>query len=709
MTNLVSNKLKRHTTEDAVKVIILVASCVLAFGALVLPDLMNQQTQMVAVGQVAPQEILAPYSVTFESRVLTDAARENAAAAVQPVYLPPDPDIARAQLEKLDNALNFITTVKNDSFSTPAQKVQDMKSLKDLHFTDAEYIKLLDLEEQEWQAINDEASRVLEVVLRESIRNSQLGTVRSNLPASIDYSFPSDQADLIISIVSPFIAPTSLFSEEQTQTARELAREDVNPIIRQIMAGEVLVRRGEIVSAGDLEALTAFGLVEPTDKVTLLFSNGAIVIVAGLITYMYFRRNKKGSFNQTKSILLIAFFFLLFLYLMKFLVMDRTILPYLFSVAAFGLTLAIVFNLEFGIFSTLLLVSLTVFGHARSAELAFYYLFPTIAGMLVLGKGRRVSAFFLTSVVIGILSAAVIVAFRLGDGTDWIGLTTLIGAGLFNGVVSGTFALLLQNIFAFVLDVPTALQLMDISRPDHPLLQYILTNAPGTYQHSLQVSNLAEQAADAIGADRLLVRVGALYHDAGKAENPNFFIENQVRDKINAHDSDDPTIAAATIIRHVNDGVALAKKYRLPSRIIDFMREHHGSNITRYQYNQALKLAEDEDDVDINGFVYPGPSPRSKETALLMLADGTEARARANTPHSDEEIKGVIDSVFEVVQGTGQLDNTDLTLKDLQTIKRSFFNTLKQSYHPRIKYPEAPKKAQTNASTEAHQSSSMSS
>ncbi len=139
------------------------------------------------------------------------------------------------------------------------------------------------------------------------------------------------------------------------------------------------------------------------------------------------------------------------------------------------------------------------------------------------------------------------------------------------------------------------------------------------------------------------------------------------------------------------------------------MREHHGSNITRYQYNQALKLAEDEDDVDINGFVYPGPSPRSKETALLMLADGTEARARANTPHSDEEIKGVIDSVFEVVQGTGQLDNTDLTLKDLQTIKRSFFNTLKQSYHPRIKYPEAPKKVQTNASTEAHQSSSMSS
>ncbi|MDD2523072.1 MAG: HDIG domain-containing protein [Anaerolineaceae bacterium] len=709
MTNQVPKKEKRGATEGAIKVIILIATCALAFGALVMPDLLNQQTQMVAVGEVSSQEILAPYSVTFESRVLTDAARETAAAAVQAVYLPPDPDIARAQLEKLGNALYFITTVKNDSFSTPVQKVQDLKSLDDLRLTDAEYIDLIELDEQQWQAIGKEASRLLEVVLRESIRNNQLGTVKSNLPASVDYSFPSEQTKMIISIVSPYIVPTSLFSEEQTQAAREQAREDVEPITRQIMAGEVLIRRGEIVSQGDLESLNAFGLGEPTDRAAILLSNGAIVVVAGLVVFLYYRRNRKQTFNQIKSILMIALFFLIFLYLAKFLVMDRTILPYLFPIAAFGLTLAIVFNLEFGIFMTLIMVSLTVFGHTRSTELAVFYLLPTIAGMLVLGRGRRVSAFLFSSVVIGFFSAVVIVAFRLGDtNTDWIGIATLIGAGLFNGVASGTFALLLQNILAFVLDEPTALQLMDISRPDHPLLQHILTNAPGTYQHSLQVSNLAEQAADAIGADRLLVRVGALYHDAGKAENPTFFVENQVRDKVDSHDNEDPTVAASTIIRHVNDGVALAKKYRLPSRVIDFMREHHGSNITRYQYNQALQLVEGDEDVDIKDFVYPGPSPRSKETALLMLADGTEARARANTPRSDDEILEVIDSVFEVVQGSGQLDNTDLTLRDLQTIKRSFFNTLKQSYHPRIKYPETPKKAAKSSATEVSQSSSSS-
>ena len=693
-------------TSGAIKLTILIVTCVLAFGGLVLPDLLNQQTQMVQVGEVSSQEILAPYSVTFESRVFTDIARENAASAVMPIYLPPDPNITRSQLEKLENALYFISTVRSDNYATQNQKVQDIESLSDLRLSDADCIAILELSVQEWQAISSEASRVLEVVLRESIRNNQLGTVKSNLPASIDFAFRSEHTKLIISIISPFIVPTSLFSEEQTQIARDQASAAVEPVIRQIMAGEVLVRRGEIVSLDDLEALNTFGLGEPTDRSTLLMTSGAIVTIMGILVLIYYQRTKEETFFQLKSILLIAFFFLLFLGLAKFLVMDRTVLPYLYPIAAFGLTIAIVFNFEFGFFATLLLVSLTVFGHTRSTELALYYFLPSVAGMLVLGKGRRVSSFLWTSIVVALLSAAVIIAFRFGDlNTDWVGIASLVGAAFFNGIASGTFALLLQNIFAFVLDVPTALQLMDISRPDHPLLQHILTNAPGSYQHSLQVSNLAEQAADAIGADRLLVRVGALYHDAGKAENPGFFIENQNREKIDSHESGDPNATAATIIRHVNDGVALAKKYRLPSRIVDFMREHHGTNLTRYQYNLALEAADDPEDVDINDFKYPGPAPRSKETALLMLADGTEARARANTPRSDEEIMGVVDSVFDVVQDSGQLDNTDLTLKDLQTIKTSFFNTLKQSYHPRIKYPEPARQAQTLAANKESQPS----
>jgi putative nucleotidyltransferase with HDIG domain len=171
---------------------------------------------------------------------------------------------------------------------------------------------------------------------------------------------------------------------------------------------------------------------------------------------------------------------------------------------------------------------------------------------------------------------------------------------------------LLQYVFSQTLGITTTLQLLDISRPDHPLLQLMLRNMPGSYQHSLQVANLAEQAAETIGANGLLVRVGAIYHDCGKSSNPHFFIENQVQNEANPHDDIDPILSAQTIISHVTDGVSLAKKYRLPNRIIDFISEHHGTMYTHYQYTKALEQAENPKDVDKSLFTYPGPRPQSK-------------------------------------------------------------------------------------------------
>jgi hypothetical protein len=233
---------------------------------------------------------------------------------------------------------------------------------------------------------------------------------------------------------------------------------------------------------------------------------------------------------------------------------------------------------------------------------------------------------------------------------------------------------------------------MEISRPDHPLLQFILRNAPGTYQHSLQVANLAEQAAENIGADPLLTRVGAIYHDAGKALNPFFFIENQLPGNANPHDQLTPDSSSQMIIRHVPDGLELARKYRLPRRVQDFILEHHGTMITRYQYAKAVEAAGgDESKVDENGFRYPGPRPKSRETAILMLADGSEARVRAERPPDEDALRKVIKSVIENRLSAGQLDETDLTLRDLDLLINSFTTTLRGIYHPRIEYPDTKK------------------
>ena len=296
---------------------------------------------------------------------------------------------------------------------------------------------------------------------------------------------------------------------------------------------------------------------------------------------------------------------------------------------------------------------------------------------------------FITGLALALSGSAVVLSYRMLNAyLDVTGAGTLIGASFANGVLSISLALIFQYLISQILGKTTALQLMDLSRPDHPLLQQLLINAPGTYQHSLQVANLAEQAAKEINADALLVRVGALYHDVGKSTNPGFFIENQALSQVDTHENMDPVLSAATIIQHVTDGEKLAKKYRVPLPIQAFILEHHGTLLTRYQYNQAVIDAGGEEKVEKSLFQYPGPIPQSRETALLMLADGCEARMRSENPESVEEITAIIRKSVEFYMKKHQLDDSDLTLTNIQSVIHSFSRTIQNTYHHRIKYPE---------------------
>ncbi|MFN3706384.1 MAG: HDIG domain-containing metalloprotein [Thermoflexales bacterium] len=236
-----------------------------------------------------------------------------------------------------------------------------------------------------------------------------------------------------------------------------------------------------------------------------------------------------------------------------------------------------------------------------------------------------------------------------------------------------------------LLDVTTTIQLNELARLSHPLMQMMVVKAPGTYHHSLMVANLAEQAAERIGADALLTRVGAYFHDIGKMENPHFFIENQL-DRLNPHDQLDPHTSSAILRSHVTEGLKMAAKHRLPQRVRDFIAEHHGTMLTNYQYALALRTQGTE--VDPKDFRYPGPKPRSKETALVMLADGCEAAVRAARCASLEEMDRVIRQVFSERLADRQLDDSDLTLREIEVARQSFLETLRGAYHPRIRYPE---------------------
>ena len=672
------------------QIVLLILVSIISYGALVLPSLLSPAAVSLQAGEVSPSDFQAPHDIEYISEALTEEARLAAAKAVAPVYAPPDPSTARKQIERLRAALQYITLVRDDPNSTPEQKSADIASLSDIAITPQTTEQILALTSARWDAIQQESLSVLEQVMRRNIRDSETDSVRRSVPSLVSLALNEEQAAIVVELVSAFVTANSMYSADLTESAQQSARDAVEPVVQKYKLGEIIVLRGQVIRPEQLEALQKLKLIEQTSPWQDYAGAGALVLTLSALTLLYFTRRRLAFLFDARSLVIVALIFLVFVVGARLIIPDRTVLPYAYPLPAVGLLVATLFGLETGIILSILISLLVPYALPNAFDLLPYFLFSSLVGVLALGPARRVWSFFRAGMVIALAGIITLIAFRLPFAQmDGLAMLQLTGAAVFSGLASSSIALLLQYFLAQTLGLTTALQLIEISRPDFPLLQFFLRNAPGTYQHSLQVANLAEQAAELIGADALLTRVGALFHDVGKALNPSFFIENQAAESINPHDDIDPAESAAAIIAHVTDGVAMARKHRLPRRIDDFILEHHGTMVTRYQHNQAIKAANgDASKVDLNNFRYPGPRPQSRETALLMLADGAEARARAERPQNEESIRKLVLSTIEAAQKQGQLDDTKLTLKDLGIITDAFVTVLKGTHHPRIAYPK---------------------
>ena len=670
--------------------ILLVLVGIFSYGALVLPLLSDPASADLQAGEVSPGDYQAPYTLAYESTIRTEDARTTAENAVAPVYASPDPGTARRQIERLRASLPYITLVRADANSTPEQKAADLASLSDISLQPETVEKLLSLSPARWDALQQESQSALEQVMRRAIREQDVETARRAVPSLVSLSLNEEEAALVAELATAFVSANSVYSVELTEAAKRSAREAVQPVLQEYKAGEIIVLRGQILTPARIEALQKFGLIEDSPPWQDYAGAGALVVMVAGYVSLYFSRRRMSFLFEARSLVVVALILIVFMVGARVTIPGRTVLPYAFPLPAVGLLIATLFGVEAGIVFSFAISLLAPYAMPNALDLTPYFLVSSLTGVLVLGSARRVWTFFRAGMAISGAGIAMLIAFRLPfTQTDTVALLQLTGAAVFSGLASASIALLLQYFLAQSLGLTTALQLIEISRPDFPLLQFFLRNAPGTYQHSLQVANLAEQAAELVGADALLTRVGALFHDVGKAMNPSFFIENQPQGNMNTHEDIDPADAAAAIIAHVPDGVALARKHKLPRRIDDFILEHHGTMITRYQYNQALEAAGgDPAKVDAEKFRYPGPRPRSRETALLMLADGSEARARAQRPQTEEDLRKIVLATIESAQKQGQLDNTQLTLRDLSIITDSFVTILRGTHHPRIVYPK---------------------
>ena len=659
-----------------------------AFAIVIFAPLVAQANDDLQAGDVAQQDILAPYATSYTSQALTEEQVEAAVNAVSPRYTSADTSIARAQLEKMRAAFAYVSSVRADPYASEEQKLADLAALQDVQLSQETATSILALDESSWKTVQQEAIVVLEQVMRNTIRENRVSEATASVPNMISLALSEEQADLVAALVKAFVAPNSFYSESLTEGAKEQAADAVEPVTVVYEAGETIVQRGEIVSAADMEALRHMGLAQPEKRWQEWGSAGVLVVLSLLLAIIYLRRHTSRSKDLRKP-LVVTLLFLAFLALARLSFPIHALVPYLFPLTAYALIVSGLFGDELALISVFPLILLATFEHGNAAELILFYGVSSLFSVLLPKREQRISTYLWVGMVIATSGAAVIAALRLiQPDPNWVELGTLAAISLINGLIAVGITVLLQYLIAPMLGQITPLQLLELSRPDSPLLEYLLHHAPGTYQHTLQVANLVEQAAERIDADSFLTRVGALYHDIGKAQNPYFFIENQASGQIDTHDHLDPAESAAIIRKHVTDGLELARQYGLPQRIRDFISEHHGTLVTRYQWTQAVNNAGgDESLVDEKMFQYPGPRPQSTETALVMLADNCEARVRAQKPESEEELHWMIKDTINMRLEQGQLDDTSLTLRELQLVADSYAASLRGIYHPRVDYP----------------------
>ncbi len=640
------------------------------------------------VGDVSPQDVRAPSRITYLSEITSEAERQRAEAAIEEVYYPADASIAREQINHARQIFNYVDAVRHDAYATIERKMELISAISGIELSSEALRYTATLDEEVWDQVVSESLYVLDQVLRQEIRSDQVSEAKNQLRTYISLALSEEQATLVEAWTRNLIVPNSFPNLQATEEARAGAREAVEDVYITIEEGEIILREGEVTSPLALEALTKLGLRQPKiewrDVVArILFTSLLVVALALYLVYLH-----PTFWQKWQDMLLLGLLAGLSILVAKLMIPGHVVLGYLFPLAATSMLLTALVDAEIAIVATAVLSLMVGFVAGGSLEFALYAFLGGVISSLRLWRIERLNAFLWAGLYGALSNLSVILVFRiLEQDHDILGVLQIGGASIANAVLAMSLTLGGFFLFGNLLNITTSLQLLELGRPTHPLLRELLLKAPGTYHHSLMVGNLAEQAAQAVGANPLLARVGAYYHDIGKMQRPYFFAENQT-DGINPHERLDPETSAQIITSHIKDGLQLAKKYGLPREISGFIPQHHGAALASYFYSKARQQSDDQEKISEERFRYPGPRPRSREAGILMLADEVEAASRANNPGSVAEIEELVEDLIRSRMADGELDDSDLTLRDLQKIKDTFVSTLQGIYHPRIKYPE---------------------
>lgn len=672
-----------------------------------------RKTEKIELGSVATKRYTAPRKI--ENIFATERKREEARKSIEPLYKE-DPKIkedAIAKLEvlftKIKEAKEYIekedstadNTVNNEDTNTiesenniqEISKEEKMQTAIDLLRTqspipllDKQYKLLIEMELNNITELKSKCIDILEstydIGIREETKTKTILDVKGQFDA---FYTDEETSNLGYDIVASLIQPNNFIDEIATNKMIEESLKQVEPVM--ILQGQKIVDEGEIITEEIYSILDSLGYIQKDFREEAIKYVGVILLICLLqsFIYIYIWFFNKTIMKSLRSMLLLFSIYCIII------IIIRSMTPLHFAwipIPIAGMLLAVLLDVRIGI---IINGYISIIGALINKEgidfLMFFIIVGTIFPILVTNIYKR-SRILWMGFIAGMISGITLISiqfFLIGAYS-----AEIIYSG-FYGILSGVLAVIITAgslpFWEVAFDVVTPIKLMELTNPDQHLLKRLLIEAPGTYHHSLLVANLAETAATDIGANSLLARVGGYYHDIGKLAYPQYFKENQMME--NPHDYMEPSVSSKILQQHISNGIKIASEYKLPRPIRDIIRQHHGTSIIQFFYYKALKNSSAEE-VKKEDYTYQGIIPQTKEAALVMLADTVEAAVRSMDPQNKnkEETEKLIRKLIKDKLDDGQLNDSDLTIKDMETIVQSFMKVFNGMYHERIKYPD---------------------
>jgi len=645
-------------------------------------DLMPNKVSL-EVGQVIESDVVAPRTISYVDKGKTSKLEQEIVQTVTSVYEHDATVIGKVD-EDVNRLYKQVRAIQQEPNLSRAQKIERLQQVLTTNLSPVVQGGLIDSSEVDLVQLEEITHVILRRSLQRGVKKDEFDMARAALLLEPEIKTLNPINAALVGQVSQALLKYNLdYNEQETKNRRLQAVSGIEPVRVIVKKGQIIIRHGEVVTPEHIIALEELGLQKGQGNYVRIAGIACLVAVLFITLTIYLAKYTPHVYLENNRLILLGLILVSILLFNKFI---HYYSEFLAPVATGALLVAILLDTRLGLFIACLLgLSAGVIAE-NDFRVAVVAMVGGTIGVFSVSKTLEGYSLTRTGFIISLVNFVLILALGLVSQTPGETVLRQGLAGVVNGIGAAILTIgclpYLENTFK----ITTAAKLLELAKPNQPLLQKMLVEAPGTYHHSIVVGNLAEAAADLIGADPVVVRVGAYYHDIGKIKRPYFFSENQLGGE-NPHDKIAPGLSTLIVTSHIRDGVELAVEHRLPEVILDIIKQHHGTMLVSFFYKRAVDTEHGEC-VNEEDFRYEGPNPRTKEAALVMLADCIEATVRSLSKPTVNRIEATVRKLIRERLHEGQLDECGLTLKDLNTIGDVFIRVLTGIFHSRIEYPE---------------------